>query len=477
MDWHLIPSCERTPCAGIEEIGDPHSRIAFCMLTIDRLPSVCLGALLVGGALLAVCPTLAHPASPMEDRLGGSLTPWTVGADTSDAPSFEPYATNRSLLYHVLATPAYILHGVTRPIGWGVRFVEQRYPGIFKPELRIRGIRPLVELGGPTGFLAGVALFDRQLLGGTDRGRLEILYGGPDTYEGKVLYAIPNAFGPQTNLEGVVNVFSDPRNEFYIGGNESDIDTSEAFFSRWQVDATLGLRASSPNDVLSGGVDVLYEHVDATRGEGTEGDRIEALSPPGLGTVDLLTSRLLLGLNLTRGRPRTYWGTEMLLQLDYSHDLNAERFRYGRYVAEIRQYLPVGIFPKTRRLALRARLEQVEPLFEGSAVPFYQLPDLGGRRMLRGFRAGRFQDAGSLLLTAEYRYPIWKNLDAVVLVDAGQVFPELSAMSADRFRWSYGGGIHLLSRKGISFRFEVAGSTEGVRTILTVDPSFQRVVR
>jgi len=189
------------------------------MLTIDRLPSVCLGALLVGGALLAVCPTLAHPASPMEDRLGGSLTPWTVGADTSDAPSFEPYATNRSLLYHVLATPAYILHGVTRPIGWAAKYVEREFPGIFKPKLRIRGVRPLVELGGPTGFTAGAALFDNQLLGSTDRGRLEALYGGPNTYEGQLLYEHPTVLGPRTNLKGVVNLFSDPRNEFYIGGN------------------------------------------------------------------------------------------------------------------------------------------------------------------------------------------------------------------------------------------------------------------
>jgi len=447
------------------------------MSTINRLPSICLGALLVSGALLAACPTLAYSTSPVESRPGDSVRIQSEEPDTSDAPSFEPYATDRSVLYHVLATPAYILHGVTRPIGWAAKYVEREFPGIFKPKLRIRGIRPLVELGGPTGFTAGAALFDNQVLGSTDRGRLEALYGGPNTYEGQLLYEHPAALGPRTNLKGVVNLFSNPRNEFYIGGNESDRDADEARFSRWQVDATLGVRASSPDNVLSGGADLLYEHVDAERGDGTRGDRIEDLNPPGLGTVDLLTSRLLLGLDLTEGRPRTYGGTEVLLQLDYSHDLTGDRFRYGRYVAEVRQYLPVGLFPKSRRLALRARLEQVEPLFEGSGVPFYQLPDLGGRRMLRGFKSNRFQDDGSLLLTAEYRYPIWDNLDAVLLVDAGQVFPEFSTISADRFRWSYGGGIHLLSRTGLSFRFEVAGSSDGLRTILTVDPSFERVVR
>jgi outer membrane protein assembly factor BamA len=126
---------------------------------------------------------------------------------------------------------------------------------------------------------------------------------------------------------------------------------------------------------------------------------------------------------------------------------------------------------------LRARLEQVAPLLGGTAVPFYHLPSLGGQTALRGFRANRFQDDGSLVLNAEYRYPIWSNLDAAVFVDAGQVFPDLGAVAARRLHWSYGGGVHLLNSSGISFRFEVAGSTEGVRTVLTVAPSFRRVPR
>jgi outer membrane protein assembly factor BamA len=196
-----------------------------------------------------------------------------------------------------------------------------------------------------------------------------------------------------------------------------------------------------------------------------------------LSTVDLLTSRVTLGLDRTRGRPRTYAGTEVLLRLDYTQDLTADQFRYGRYVAEVRQYFPLGIFPNSRRLALRGRLEQTEPLFDGEAVPFYQLPSLGGQNMLRGFSSNRFQGKGSLVLNAEYRYPIWSNWDAVVFVDTGQVFSELSTVAVDRFHWSYGGGLHMLNQKGLSFRFEVAGSPEGVRTILTIDPTFRRLDR
>ena len=146
-------------------------------------------------------------------------------------------------------------------------------------------------------------------------------------------------------------------------------------------------------------------------------------------------------------------------------------------MAEVRQYLPVGFLPETRRLALRGRLEQAGPLLGGTDVPFYQLPNLGGQTSLRGFRSRRFQDDGSLVLNAEYRYPIWSNVDAAVFVDAGQVFGDVADVRGDRFHWSYGGGLHVLNRNGLSARLEVAGSTEGVRTIITVEPTFQRVAR
>lgn len=146
--------------------------------------------------------------------------------------------------------------------------------------------------------------------------------------------------------------------------------------------------------------------------------------------------------------PRTYTGTEVLLRLNYSQDLTSDRFRYGRYVAEVRQYLPLGLFPNSRRLVLRGRLEQTEPLFEEEAIPFYQLPSLGGQNMLRRFTSNRFQGEKSLVLNTEYRYPVWSNWDAGVFVDSGQVFPGLGDVAADRFQWSYRGGLHMLNQKG-----------------------------
>ncbi len=432
-------------------------------------PSTCtaqtLFGLLLGTFLVVSPPARAQSASPPADSI--------VTADSSTARAPEPYTTSRSVAYHVLAAPAYVLHGATRPLGWAAQYVERNFPDLFEPRRPPRGILPLVELGGPTGFLGGLALYDNRLFGSDHTARIEGLYGGPDTFEGEVSYSAPTPIGAGSRFDLVANVFSNPESEFYLDGNSNDRTTDDALFSRDQVDVTAGLQSRLPGSPLRGAFDLLYEHVEASG----EDQKLRKASPPGLGTVDLLTSRLTLGLDATGELPRVSRGTEVLLQLDYTHDLTGKRFRYGRYVAEVRQYLPVGFFPDSRRLALRGRLEQTEPLFDGSAVPFYQLPSLGGQNTLRGFQSRRFQNDGALMLNAEYRYPIWSNLDALVFVDTGQVFNEISEISGERFQWSYGGGLHLLNRKGLSARFEIAGSTEGLRTILTVDPSFRRVAR
>jgi outer membrane protein assembly factor BamA len=81
------------------------------------------------------------------------------------------------------------------------------------------------------------------------------------------------------------------------------------------------------------------------------------------------------------------------------------------------------------------------------------------------------------LFSAEYRYPVWSRMDAVFFVDTGQVFSAFDEVSARDFRTTFGGGFHLLGGNGLSARFEVARSVEGVEIILTVKPAFGRAPR
>lgn len=405
----------------------------------------------------------------------------SVAADTVDHPNQRPYATNRSVLYHVLASPAYVLHGLTRPLGWGMQYLERNAAGLFLGNLPPRFVLPLVEIGGPTGVQGGILAYDNRLFGSNHSAELRALYGGPNTFDTQLAYKSPSLFGVGSSFQLEANVFSNPESGFFLGGNDSDRETDDASANRDQIDVTAGIKGT-PVAGIDASYELFYEHVETRGGDNEKGRRLEQRNPPGLGTVDLLTSRLTFGGGWARREEhsnyrRSYFGTDVILQFDYTHDLNTDRFRYGRYALKVRQYLPVGILPKSRRLVLRGEIEQVEPLFDGSAVPFFQKPSLGGQNTLRGFTSGRFRADGALAGSAEYRYPIWNSLDALVLVDAGQVFDSFGDITADRFHWSYGGGIHLLAGNGLGFRFEVAHSPEGLRTILTVNSSFRRSAR
>lgn len=419
-------------------------------------------ALLMVGACSTAEPAHARPIHPADTTAQQRSTNVT------------PYESNRSIAYHVLATPAYLLHGATRPLGWTVKYLERNFPQLFKPEPQRRGVLPLVELGGPSGVAGGLALYDNHLFGTNQKARLEGLIGARDFFEVELRYERPRLFGPRTSFFVEANYFSEPEDRFYLGGIQAERSEDRALFSRNQFDVMTRVQYR-PKGRFNGALDVLYEYVDASSEEGDEGAQLVGL--PGLEPTNLLTPRAEFVLDWTQGTQRVYAGTRVLLRLDYTHDLNGDRFRYGRYTAAVQQFIPVLFFPETRRLALRARLEQVEPIFGGEAVPFYHLPRLGGQQTLRGFISDRFRDTGSLLFSAEYRYPVWSRMDAVFFVDTGQVFSAFDEVSARDFRTTFGGGFHLLGGNGLSARFEVARSVEGVEIILTVKPAFGRAPR
>lgn len=391
-------------------------------------------------------------------------------------PNAVPYQSRRSVGYHVLALPAYVLHGVTRPVGWTLLYLERNFPNLFEPKPRRRGVLPLVELGGPVGATLGVAFYDNHLLGTRQDLRLAGMVGARDFFEVEARYEAPRPLGPGTRFTVAGNFFSEPRDRFYLGGIDSREEADEARFSRRQVDLTTRLQVRPPGRRVSAAFDLLYEHVDASAGD-ERWDALPSGLPPALRPVDLLTPRLEVGFDATNGAPRVRSGTAFLLQLGYTHDLNSARFRYGRYMAAVHQYVPVPLFPPTRRLALRAQVEQVHPLFGGDAVPFFQRPRLGGQRSLRGYASERFWDDSALLFTAEYRYPVWSRMDAVFFVDTGQVFGAFDEVALADFKTTFGGGFHVLSSSGLSARVEVGRSVEGTRLIMTVKPTFGRSPR
>lgn len=440
-----------------------------------RLLTTPLLAVLLATALLAAPPRSTAQPAPADS----SADTLTAAADTlpPDHPNRVPYRSDRSAFEHVLAAPAYALHYVTRPLGWAVKKAEERVPQVFEGDLPAYGVYPVFETGGASGFAGGAVLFYNDLPWGGHDASVRALLGSRayNRFEGR--YAVPGAFGGGTALRLQGRYFNDPRQRFYTGGNDAGAG-DRAFYATRQTDLQAEAGADwSPRVETEGAV--RFQRVAIDPGAAVLDDEDERRLPaslPGVGTANLASAAAAVTFDLTSRTERSVEGTRLRFGAEVAQSLSGEEaFRFGRYRAEVVQFVPLPFLPPQRRLALRGFLEKAKPLGSkdgAGQVPFYRLPSLGGAERLRGYRANRFREEGALLLTAEYRWPVWKNLDAVLFTEAGQVFDDYGALGLRRFHASYGGGFHLVTNGETAFRFELAGSREGLRTLLTVRPAF-----
>jgi outer membrane protein assembly factor BamA len=105
-------------------------------------------------------------------------------------------------------------------------------------------------------------------------------------------------------------------------------------------------------------------------------------------------------------------------------------------------------------------------------VPFYLLPTLGSGQSLRGYADYRFRDRDLLLLSAEYRLPLARALDAAVFYDAGTVAPTAAGvLSLRAMHTDYGIGVRAHSSKHVLVRLDVARSPEGMQAVVSFTPS------
>jgi outer membrane protein assembly factor BamA len=107
------------------------------------------------------------------------------------------------------------------------------------------------------------------------------------------------------------------------------------------------------------------------------------------------------------------------------------------------------------------------------AVPFTLLPKLGSTGYLRGWRDGRFRDHLATAAQVELRFPIWDRFTGVVFASAGEVAPNLGALTWQFLRASAGVGLRFrLTPEGTNIRFDVADSSAGPAVYLLLLEAF-----
>jgi len=142
---------------------------------------------------------------------------------------------------------------------------------------------------------------------------------------------------------------------------------------------------------------------------------------------------------------------------------------YSRYGAEVQHFLRIGEGPRV----LVARLHGEGVTGGLDEVPFTELPQLGGKALLRGYPTDRFRDRVAAVGSLEYRWDLSFRLTGSLFVDAGRVYPSLRELSFDDMRVGYGIGIEYHSHASFFGQLSLASSIDGgVFLNLAFDPVF-----
>jgi outer membrane protein assembly factor BamA len=156
------------------------------------------------------------------------------------------------------------------------------------------------------------------------------------------------------------------------------------------------------------------------------------------------------------------------LGLTTFHDFDQTAQSFRRVDADLTQYVPV--FHHNWILAVRGRLA-LSQTREGDQVPFYLMPSLGGHTSLRGYDDYRFRDRNAALLSAEYRWPVFRMLDASLFVDAGSVSPTVRGLKRARRARDLGVGLTFHTPAKSVAGIEFAKGREGSRVFLSLTKS------
>lgn len=155
-------------------------------------------------------------------------------------------------------------------------------------------------------------------------------------------------------------------------------------------------------------------------------------------------------------------------------------YEFVRYGATLGGFL--DLTGTQRTLGLQVAADFADPLASSPDVPFTEQIQLGGARLLRGFREGRLVGRSAAAVQLEYTYPVWVWLDGALHYGIGNVFNEhLEDFEPGLLRQSFGFGFRTNNSPDNAFElllafgsrtFNQGGGLERVRFVLGTTSGF-----
>jgi outer membrane protein assembly factor BamA len=94
--------------------------------------------------------------------------------------------------------------------------------------------------------------------------------------------------------------------------------------------------------------------------------------------------------------------------------------------------------------------------------PIQALSTIGGSWTARGYKVDRFKDNSLSLISLEYRFPVYRQLGAVVFKDMGRVYSHIKMISISDWHLTTGLGLRYILNNFV-VRMDVGNSKEGTR--------------
>lgn len=416
-----------------------------------------------------------EPRAPAADRARGTVEP--RGTEPEDVALFVPRL--------VLSVPRYVLKLVFYPM---VRLVElldrhaviENIQDILYNDARTAGVVPLLSVDTFFGPMLGARAFHDDLGGHGERVSFEAHFGGRYEQFYQLAFRADRIGGSNLWLEALTR-FELERSLLFQGIGHPEAGSGGTLLDPREVAVEtrfrqqralllgrLGATLGRPGSKVQFGMTGLFNdrRFDRPPGGKVPIERVydtERLTGyrHGVRTLEanatlIVDTRDVAGATSSGVYFEAFAGGVPALR----------EYHYWHHGFEATGYF--NLYAKTRVLILRASLEGVEG--SSSAIPFSDLPRLGGPHRLRGYPLDRFRDEKAALGTLEYHYPIHQYVAGSLHLDLGRVARSYSDLfTRDHWRVGAGGGFVVRSREKLLFTLDLAYG-EALQVYLTTDP-------
>ncbi len=406
-----------------------------------------------------------------------------TAADVADAPlpgqesgrtdEGEHDSLLRDVGQGVLAVPRLAIETALAPVRGGLWAYERydigdRFHRALFDDTDTYGVLPTLYVDSEYGATIGARFIHRNLGGAHERLSVHAAFGGEFNERVATSVRTGDRLGGGAWLEVRSEVERRPKDAFYGIGNNDDAVEAHHRQSLQRASAMLDVPTSNALHARMAAA-VTDLHYDRSH----EGPPIDMTYDPSMLTGWTGTRNLYGELEVrydTRHYRHDLARDGVLLDVfgGRIHQLHAGH-DYWRYGGEAIGFLPLAT---GRTLAARLHLESVT----GSRpdVAFTQLPELGGKALLRGYPAERFRDRNAAVTSTEYFWDISKFVTASVFVDIGQVYASFDELGARSMRLGYGTSLQLLWHQKLVGAVSLASSIDGGAFVnLVLDPIYE----